>query len=504
MIDLKVLEGAIQEVEADLIVVNLFEGVKTPGGATGAVDKAIGGLITRVIESGDFKGKKLSTTLLYTFGRIKAPRVLLIGLGKKEEFDINTVREVAAKAAQEAKKLGVRTFATIVHGGGAGGLDFKDAAYATAEGTLLGAYSYKAEKKESEEKKEPETVFIVEFNKSNIEVLESAVKKAIGVAKGVYLARDLVNLPPNVASPLYLAEVAEKLDKEYKKVKTTVYDEKDMEKFGMGAFLAVAQGSAIPPRFIVIEYEGAKNKKPVVLAGKGITFDTGGISLKPSQDMWKMKFDMAGAAVVLGTIKAAAELNLPTRIVGLVGATYNMPDGNAYRPGDVVKAMNGKTIEIISTDAEGRLVLADLLSYASMKLEPEMIVDFATLTGACIVALGLEIAGLFTDDEELKEKIEKASKYTGEPIWQLPLYKNYRELLKSDFADLKNSGGRWAGAITAALFLKEFVDTDRWAHIDIAGPTWRDRGYPENPVLPPGATGYGIRLILKALEEIEA
>ncbi len=500
MIKLKALEGAIQSVEADLIVVNLFEGVEKPGGATGAVDGALGGLISRVLETGDFKGEKGKTVLLYSFGRIPAPRVLIVGLGKKEDFNLDVVREVSAIAAQKARDLGVKNFATIVHGGGAGGLNYFDAAFATAEGILLGLYRYQAEKKEEDEKKEIEEAYIVEFSHDNISTLDEAIRHATGIARGVYLTRDLVNMPANQSSPEYLAEVAEKLAKEYRNVKTEVYDRKDMEKLGMGAFLAVAQGSAIPPKFIVIEYKGDSREKPIVIAGKGITFDTGGISIKPAQEMWKMKFDMAGAAVVLGVIKAAAELELPLRIVGLIGATYNMPDGNAYRPGDVVKAMNGKTIEIISTDAEGRLVLADLLSYATEKLNPELIVDFATLTGACIVALGMDIAGLFTESEDLEKALLKASDYTNENLWKLPLYPGYKKLIKSDFADIKNSGGRWAGAITAALFLKEFVGDNKWAHIDIAGPTWRDE---DAPYLPKGATGFGVRLMMKFLKDFK-
>ncbi len=501
MTDLKAIGGGIQDFHGDLIVVNLFEGVKKPGGATGAVDQALGGMITRVLETGDFKGERNSTLLLYTVGRIPAHRVLIVGLGKKEDLDIQVIREVSATAARKARELGVNNFATIVHGGGAGGINYENAALATAEGILLGLYRYRAEKVEREGGKEPENAFIVEFNKANLSYLETAVKKAKAIAEGVYLTRDLVNMPANLSSPSHLAEIAEKLAKEYKNLKTTVYERKDIEKFGMGAFLAVAQGSAIPPKFIVLEYNGSKKTRPIVIAGKGITFDSGGISLKPAQDMWKMKFDMAGAAVVLGTIKAAAEMKLPLKIVGLIGATYNMPDGNAYRPGDVVKAMNGKTIEIISTDAEGRLVLADLLSFASLKLKPKLIIDFATLTGACIVALGMKIAGLFTNDEKLEKQILKASNYTGEPVWKLPLYKDYLNLLKTDFADIKNSGGRWAGAITAALFLQEFVGNNSWAHIDIAGPTWTDED--ENPLIAKGATGFGVRLMLKFLEDIK-
>ena len=500
MLKLSAVKGGIQEFSSDLIVVNLFEGVKKPAGATEAVDQALGGMITRVLDTGDFTGKRNSTLLLYTVGRIPAPRVLIVGLGKKEEFDLQAIREVSATAAKKARELGVRNFATIVHGSGAGGMDYRDAALATAVGLILGLYKYKAEKSGENYEKEPEEAFIVEFNDSNLSLLTNSVERAKAIAQGVYLTRDLVNMPANISSPPFLAETAEKLAKDYKNVKVTVFERKDMEKLGMGAFLAVAQGSSVPPKFIVLEYNGSKEGNPVVIAGKGLTFDSGGISLKPAQDMWKMKFDMAGAAVVLGTIKAAAEIKLPLKIVGLIGATYNMPDGNAYRPSDVVKAMNGKTIEIISTDAEGRLVLADLLSYATMKLNPELIVDFATLTGACIVALGIKIAGLFTNDEKLEDQIVSASRYTGEPVWKLPLYDDYKKLLKSDFADIKNSGGKWAGAITAALFLKEFVGDNRWAHIDIAGPTWEDKD--DNPLIPKGATGFGVRLMLKFLDEL--
>ncbi len=502
MASIQAVQGSIQQTETDLIVVNLFEGVTSPGGATGAVDKALGGAISEVIDSGDFRGKRLETVLLYTRGSIPAKRVLVVGLGEREKFDLQTVREAAAVAAARARDIGIKRMATVVHGGGAGKLDYGEAAEATAEGTLLGLYRFEADKKEKgeAERKSLDSISIVEFDKGKIPALTAAISRAEAVSKGVYLTRNLVNQPANVASPAYLAGVALQIAEKHESVSATIYSREEMAQMGMGAFLAVAQGSYDPPQFIVLEYRGAgKSEAPVVIVGKGITFDTGGISIKPSQEMWRMKTDMGGAAVVIGTIEAAASLGLPVNIIGLVGATYNMPDGKAYRPSDVVKAMNGKTIEIISTDAEGRMVLADLLSYASKSYKPKSVIDLATLTGGCVVALGKEIAGLFTEEDELADRLTEASEFVSEPIWRMPMYDKYKELIKSDFADVKNSGGRWASAITAALFLREFAEGLPWAHLDIAGPVWTDN---PSPTTPKGATGFGVRLLLKFMEEI--
>ncbi len=502
MTEIRAVQGSIDRVDSDLIVVNLFEGVSSPTGATGAVDKALDGAISEVIRVGDFQGKRLETALLYTRGAIPAKRVLIVGLGKREDFDLQTVREAAAISASRARDLGVERMATIVHGGGAGEMDYAEAAAATAEGILLGLYRFDADKKSKEdsERRELKTVSIVELDGGRLPALQEAIHASEAVAMGVYRTRDLVNLPPNVASPSYLAGVALQIAEKFDTVSATVYSREEMAQMGMGAFLAVAQGSYDPPQFILLEYRGAeRSEPPVVLVGKGITFDTGGISIKPSQEMWRMKTDMGGAAVVIGTLEAAARLGLPVNLVGLVGATYNMPDGNAYRPGDVVKAMNGKTIEVISTDAEGRMVLADLLSYASRNYKPKSVIDLATLTGGCVVALGKEIAGLFTEEEGIAESITRASESVSEPVWRMPMYEKYRELIKSDFADVKNSGGRWASAITAALFLQEFAEDLPWAHLDIAGPVWTDK---PNPITPKGATGFGVRLLVKFLENL--
>ena len=493
-------QGSIQEFDADLVIVNLFENTEKPGGATGAVDRALGGAISDLISVGDFTGKRLSTAVLYTRGAIKAPRVLIVGLGDKDKFDLQTAREVAATAAVRARDLDVRRVASIVHGGGTGNLDYADAAQATAEGTLLGLYRFDANKREKseDERRELESVTLVEFEGSRMPTLGKAIARAQAIARGVFLTRDLVNQPANIASPEYLASVATHLAEKYDSVSISVYGREEMEQMGMGAFLSVAQGSYDPPRFVVMEYHGApESEAPVVVVGKGITFDTGGISIKPSQEMWRMKTDMGGAAVVLGVVEAAAGLALPVNLVGLVGATYNMPDGKAYRPSDVVRAMNGKTIEVISTDAEGRMVLADLLSYASKNYEPKAVVDLATLTGGCVVALGKEIAGLFTEKDDLAGGLEQAARAVSEPVWRMPMYDEYKELIKSDFADVKNSGGRWASAITAALFLREFAEGIPWAHLDIAGPVWRDSSA---PLMPKGATGFGVRLLVNFLE----
>jgi len=369
---------------------------------------------------------------------------------------------------------------------------------AVAEGTLLGSYEFSQYKTEAgEEGSVAELVFLC-ADKQSRKIVERVVAEATAVCEAVSFARDLVSHPGNVATPTYLAEKALEMAARHG-ITCQVLEREELERFGMEALLAVSRGSHQPPRFIILEYRGDGAKgRPVVLVGKGVTFDSGGISLKPGAGMERMKDDMAGAAAVFGTMQAAADLHLPLHLVGLVPAAENLPGGSAYKPGDVVKSMSGKTIEVVNTDAEGRLLLCDALHYAQ-RYRPAALIDLATLTGACIVALGNVATGLMGNDNGLKRLLQKAGEASGERVWELPLWEEYGELMKSDIADLKNAGGPTAGTISAGWFLQQFAGKTRWAHLDIAGTAWEEKG---RPYLPKGATGVGVRLLVEYLRAI--
>lgn len=492
---LGVVQGEIQGSDADTIVVNLFEGVVTPGGATGAVDRALGGAISELISQGDIKGKQGEVGVFYPRGAIPAKRVLIAGLGKRDDFDLEGVRRAAAAAALRARELNAKEIATIVHGAGIAQLPVATAAQATAEGTLLALYRYGATRKQEEEQNEIQALTIVEFDGSKLAMAKEGLVAAAAVAAGTSLARDLVNMPPNEATPSEMARRAQEIAHSHG-LKVTVGGRDWAAQRNMGGFLAVAKGAGEPPQFIVLEHNGDREElDTIVLVGKGITFDTGGISIKASQGMGEMKSDMGGAAAVLGTMQAVAALGLPLRVIGIAPCTENMPDANAYRPSDVITASNGKTIEIVSTDAEGRMVLADGLVYAS-RYHPKAVVDLATLTGACVTALGTGMAaGLFCNDDMLRRRIESAAAASHERVWPLPLWDDYRESIKSMVADMKNSGGRGSGVSSSALFLKEFTNYP-WAHLDIAGMALTSK---DKPYIPTGGTGYGVRLLVELL-----
>lgn len=498
--NVSVTHGSIQESPADTIIVNLFEGVETPGGATGAVDHALGGAISDLIAGGDLTGKAGEVAVLYPRGAIPARRVLVVGLGQQDRFDLAGARRAAAAAINRARGLNAKAVATIVHGGGAGDFAPAAAAQATVEGSLLALYRYDAPKQTDEAAREIETLTVVEFDQGKLPEIEAGVAVAQAIVAGVNLARDLVNMPPNVATPTRMAEAAQDIATAHG-LKITVGDRAWAEQHQMGAFLAVAKGAGEPPKFVVLEHNGDRTDlDTVVLVGKGITFDTGGISIKPSANMENMKSDMGGAAAVLGAMKTVGALNLPLRVIGITPCTENMPDANAYRPADVITASNGKTIEIISTDAEGRMVLADALVYAG-RYQPKAVIDLATLTGACVIALGQGMAaGLFSTDDQLRDRLLAAAETTQERSWPLPLWDEYKEAIKSDVADVKNSGGRFGGVATSAVFLKEFTDYP-WAHLDIAGMALSEKAKPEQPA---GGTGFGVRLLVEFLRNWES
>lgn len=496
--EIKAIAGDITKFKADAVIVNLFEGVRWPGGATGAVDKALDGAISKLITAGEIKGKLNEVSILHTYGKIASDRVLVVGLGKADEFELDKVRQVSATAAKSLRKIGAKHIATIVHGAGIAGLDVEKAAQAVAEGTMLGLYTFQKYKTSESEFAEVELLSVVEKEETKLKQIKKGIEFGSIVAGAENFCRDLVNEPPNKLTPAALAksaeEVAKKCNLEFK-----VFDKKEMEKLGMGALLAVAQGSANEPRLVVMRYWGAREKKKndfqPALIGKGLTFDSGGISLKPTEKMEDMKADMSGAAAVISTIRAIAELKLKLNVTAIIPAVENLPSGTAYRPGDILRAMNGKTIEVVSTDAEGRLVLADAICYArQLNLSP--IIDVATLTGSCAIALGPVCTGLFSNDQRLADKMIKAGLETGQKMWQLPLYPEYEELIKSDIADIKNSGGKVGGAITAAKFLEFFIEDTPWIHLDIASTYLEEK---EQPYIPKGPTGVPVRALVNFL-----
>lgn len=490
--DVKVTSGDIAKLKTDAIVVNLFEGTAKPAGATGAVDRALNSLVSRLITEGEINGKLGEMTLLHSMDRLAAARVLVVGLGKEKELSPVRIRGVTAEASRYLRKVGVKRFATITHGAGIGGTDAEKAAQAVTEGAILGLYTFRKHQTREPEQKDIEEILIVERDRQKLPQLRRGCATGRILAEATNLARDMANEPGNYMTPTTLAEVAGKVAQDHG-LEIKVLDRKDMDALGMGALLGVAQGSRQPPKFIILSYKGTRaSKTPLGLIGKGITFDSGGISIKPSEGMGDMKGDMAGGAAVIAAMRAVAQLKPKINVTALVPSTENLPDGAAVKPGDILKAMNGKTIEVVNTDAEGRLILADALSYAStLKLSP--LVDVATLTGACHVALGDVCSGAFTNNQELVEKVIKAGDESGERIWQMPMDDDYKEQNKSDVADIKNTGGRWGGAITAAQFLAEFVGETPWVHLDIAGT---DRSDKDKRFLVKGATGVTVRTLV--------
>jgi len=492
---LDVFRGNIIQSPADTIIVNLFEGVTVPGGATGVVDKALSGAISELIQNGDIRGRLGEVGVVYPRAAISARRVLIAGLGKAEALDLETVRRASSHAIKKARELGARQVATIVHGAGIGGLDPADAAQAVGEGSILGLY--KAPKKNQEPWDVIESLTFVEFDPEKVPFIETGARVAQATGEAVYLVRDLVSQGPNLVTPTRLVQLAEQIAGEYD-MKLTVGDRAWAAERNMGAYLAVARSAVEPPKFIVLEYNhGRDDLDTVVLIGKGITFDTGGISLKPPEKMEDMKSDMAGAADVLAAMQVVGRLDLPLHIVAIAPCTENMPGGDAFHPADIITASNGKTIEIVNTDAEGRLILADALVYAQ-KYKPDAVVDLATLTGACVTALGQWVAaGLFSTDDGLRDKLVSSGSRMHEKLWPMPLWDDYKRKIKSQVADVANSGGRYGGVGASAIFLKEFTDYP-WAHIDMAGMVLIEK-IQETPYTSFGATGYGVRLLVDFL-----
>jgi leucyl aminopeptidase len=496
---LQVKQGYITDEQSEAVVAGVFENTKMLTGAAAALDRAAGGLISGMLKSGDFTGKLYNTATLYPKKELPLKRIVLVGLGKEKDFSRDKLRCAAASAARAVRDLGPPNMLLPLDFASTG-LSAQHSAQTLVEGVLLGLYQFKEFKTTSNGNgdKPIAACTLLAGSAAEFAGAKKGAAHAEAVSQAVCLARDLVNRPSNTATPRHLAQTAKAIAAQHG-IACTVLNQKQAEKLGMGAFLAVARGSNEPARFIILDYK-PKTKKTVptiVLVGKAITFDSGGISIKPAQGLEEMKTDMAGGAAVLGAMQAAAALKLPVHVVGIVPATENMPSGHALKPGDIIKTMSGKTIEIITTDAEGRLILADALTYAQ-RCKPAAMIDLATLTGACVIALGHVASGLMGTDEKLIKKIQAAAATTGEKVWPLPLYEEYAEQIKSDVADLKNAGGRPAGTITAGYFLKEFAGAVPWAHLDIAGTAWAAKPL---PCISKGASGVGVRLLVELLEQ---
>jgi len=501
---ISVIQGGLQQNPAEAIIVNLFEGVTHPAGATGAIDRALGGLISEVIAAGDLRGKLGETVVLYPRGAIPARRVIVVGLGPANKFNLEAVREAAGAAIKQARQVGATSVATIIHGGGIGGLDVTEATQAVVEGSLLALYRYNAPRvtPTDEPANRIESLALVEFDAAKIAAIEAGARAGQIIAEAVELARTMVNTPPNHMTPTRMAETAQAVAASAG-LECRALNAEAMRAEKMNVLLAVAQGSAQPAQFIIMEHKPAHALAgPIVLVGKGVTFDTGGYSLKTEAGMSDMKGDMGGAAVVIAVMQAAARLNLPLHLVALVPSVENMISGAAYKLNDVFTARNGVTVEIMSTDAEGRLILCDALCYAN-DFAPEAVFDVATLTGGKTVALGNRTSALFVNElaESLVRRLIAAGKKVGEPLWQMPLDPAYDRQLKSDVADLKNTGGRCGSAITAARFLAHFIGDWPWAHLDIASGEFYTASPEDTPrsYVVKGATGTPVRTLVEVL-----
>ena len=493
--EIKVEKGKAEKYSCELLLLFSFESPEKLEGSIRDVDLEWKGFISTLMKQGDIKGELFECRLFYTHGALPAKRVLLTGLGKKGEFDLEKWRGAASRAGQYIRDAGIKQFVFPI----AKFDSFSEVELSESfvTGLLLGLYQFNEFKTLERDKiKEIGKVILLGEKDGETKSIGEGLRMGEIISEAVCLARDLVNGPSNQVTPSLLAQKARQIAKDYG-MEIQVFDVSEAEAMGMGAFVAVAKGSQEPGKFIVLEYNKGKGLDTIALVGKGITFDSGGISIKPSENMDRMKDDMSGAAAVLATMQVAFKLQLPLHLVGIMPATENLPSGKAYKPGDILKTLSGQTVEVISTDAEGRLILSDALTY-SLRYQPKAIVDLATLTGACVIALGNDVIGLFGNDESLLKRIEEASGKTGEKVWRMPLLDEYFDHLKSDAADFRNVGTRIAGAIIGGIFLSKFVEKTPWVHLDIAGPASIDK---ERPYIPKGGTGAGVRLLIQLLRD---
>jgi len=487
-----VKSGTPEKQRTACVVVGVFESRRLSSIAE-QLDKATRGYLSNILRRGDLEGSVGQSLLLHSVPGTLADRVLLVGCGRERELSDGHYRTIIAKTVSQLNELGATEAVCYLPELNIRGRDIYWKVRAAVESAQEALYRFDRFKSKKEPSKRALRKFILTVpSRRDLPTGETAAKEGLAIAAGINLARDLGNLPGNICTPSYLADQAKDLAKHHKQVKVDVLEQSEMEKLGMGALLSVAKGSRQPPKFIIIDYKGnPKSEAPIVLIGKGITFDAGGISLKPPANMDEMKFDMCGAAAVLGAMSATVQLGLPVNVVALVPSCENLPDGNANKPGDIVTSMSGQTIEILNTDAEGRLLLCDALTYAE-RYEPAAVIDVATLTGACVIALGRHASGLLSNHHALANEILNAGKVSGDRAWELPLWDDYQDQLNSNFADMANVGGKEAGTVTAACFLARFAKKFHWAHLDIAGTAWRsgDRK---------GSTGRPVQLLMQFL-----
>jgi len=483
--EFKIKSGDIAKQKTPCLILGVFDNNKLSGPAD-AVDKASDGHLSAILRKGDLSGDVGRTLILYQLPNIASERVLLVGCGKRKEFGRESYIK-ALSAAVEALNTSRTTQAacalTLLT---PEGMDLYRTVRETVTASEDKIYRYDATKTDKKPPQHPlKRLDLWVAKKQDIKVAEKALRHGVAIAAGVTLAKELANRPGNICTPTYLAETAKGLGNDYPTLRVEVLEEDDMEALGMGSLLSVSRGSRQPAKLIIMEHRGGKpGAKPIVLVGKGLTFDAGGISLKPSQDMDEMKFDMCGGASVFGAMRAALELDLPVNLIGVVPASENLPDGDANKPGDIVTSMSGQTIEVLNTDAEGRLILCDALTFVE-RFDPAVVIDMATLTGAVIIALGRHPSGLFTKDDKLAAEIIEAGSESGDRAWRLPLWDDYQQQLDSNFADIANIGGRDGGSITAACFLSRFTKKYPWAHLDIAGvanKTAKEKGGTGRPV----------------------
>ena len=496
MVQVKVEKARIDQKQTSLLVIGVFEGDQDFPHSKD-LDSSVSSSIRETLENKEFRGIFGSSIVVYTLGKGPMKKIMLLGLGKREKFTDESARICAGKATRKAQELGIKEFSMLQFSNLDDGL-----VEAMTEGTALALYSFDKYKEAKEPTSKIEEVTIL-INSDSLR-FQSVVAKANILVDAVNFARDIGNLPPNDCPPAHLASIAVSLAQDYG-IKARIMDRYELENMGMGGIVAVGKGSNNPPKLIVLEYTGSNDpqQKPYLLVGKAVTFDTGGISIKPSEKMDEMKFDKCGGCTVLAIIRAIASLKSAVNVVGIVPSVENMPSATSYRPGDIIRMYNGKSVEVLNTDAEGRMILADAIAYGIATYGPKAVIDLATLTGAAIIALGANVAALIGNNKQLVDRLRKLSDKMGEKMWELPLYDEYHEQIRSPYADIKNIGGRPGGAITAAAFLSNFVNDAPWVHIDIAGTAWTQEGTHEKSYNHRGATGFGVRTLVKLLMEDE-
>jgi len=495
--DIEVKTGTLEEEARDLAAIFTFKSEKMPKKpvSLGRINKTLNGSIEPLFEDKEFSGEKGQITVVHTHGRLKTKRLVLVGLGEKKKFNIDMLRNASAIIAEKARDMKLGGF-TIELPEEVINVPVTTQTEALVTGAYLSLYRFEKYLPKDDKKPALKHMRFVTKGRNSQKVKKSA-ERAMIIAEGVNLARDIANDSGEQVHPKNIGLFAQRISRKHG-IKCQILDEKVIRKQKMGGLLNVGKGSINPPRLVVMEY-GSKKNTTVALVGKGIVFDSGGLSLKPSKGMEEMKSDKSGAATVIGTVVAAARLKLPVHLIGITPLAENMPSGKSYKPGDVIHTLSGKNVEVLNTDAEGRLILADGITYAK-RYKPKYIVDIATLTGACVVALGKHAAGVFGNDKTLIKNLRDASEASGEKLWEFPLYEEYFEQIKSEIADVRNVGGRDGGAITAAAFLGTFAESDKWAHVDVAGTAWstENKGYNKK-----GATGFGVRLFLEFLARVK-